>query len=161
MNIERFKITDPDKWDIRFLDHAKQVAMWSKDPSTKVGAVIVNPETKQIISSGYNGFPIGVNDSPSRYEDRLLKYKLVTHAEANAIVFAQKNLTNATLYCYPFMPCTSCAGLIIQSGIKRVVSYITLDDRTERWWEEHFQYTVLMFEEAGVQLHLYENKDES
>jgi len=154
-------LTLSDKWDARFLEHAKQVSLWSKDPSTQVGAVIVNTETRQIISSGYNGFPIGVKDLSSRYEERLLKYKLVVHAEANAIVFAQKDLKGATLYCYPFMPCTTCAGLIIQAGIKRVVSYITLDERTERWWEEHFQYTVLMFEEAGVQLDLYKYENES
>ena len=77
-------------WDKRFLELASVVGSWSKDPSTKVGAVIVN-ENKQIVSMGYNGFPRGVRDD-YRLENRETKYNLIVHAEANAIIHAKESL---------------------------------------------------------------------
>ena len=75
-----------EKWDRRYLDIAKSVSQWSKDPSTKVGAVLVRDN--RIVSVGYNGFPEGVDDSEERYNNRELKYDLVVHAEVNAIISA-------------------------------------------------------------------------
>lgn len=138
----------PD-WDRRFLGLAENVAQWSKDPSTKVGAVIVRND-KTVASMGYNGFPRGCDDDPSIYEDRELKYARVVHAEANAIVTAREPLHGYTLYVWPFMPCTTCAGLIIQSGIRRVVSLKNDNPR----WEQAFARAQLMFREAGVLLDL-------
>ena len=71
-------------WDQRFLDLAEHIAQWSKDPRTKVGAVIVD-EKKRVVSVGYNGFPRGVDDNPDRYEDRTAKLLFVAHAERNAL----------------------------------------------------------------------------
>lgn len=140
------------KWDLRFLELAKHISTWSKDPSTKVGAVIVD-DKKRIVSLGYNGFPIGINDSYEKLENRETKLKIIVHAERNAIIFANRALDGCTLYTYPFMPCSVCAGIVIQSGIKRVVSYQTSNKR----WIDDFVVTMDMFDEAGVELLLYED----
>ena len=139
-----------EKWDIRYLALATFISTWSKDPSTKVGAVVVD-ERNQIVSLGYNGLPRGVEDSADRLGDRDLKYKLIVHAEINAITFAERSVHGCTLYTYPFMPCTRCAGLIIQSGISRVVAPKLELDR----WAADFALTQQMFTEAGVALSLY------
>lgn len=136
-------------WDRRFLELASVVGSWSKDPSTKVGAVIVN-ENKQIVSMGYNGFPRGVKDD-YRLEDRETKYNLIVHAEANAIIHAKDSLEGCTIYTDPFMPCSKCAGLIIQSGIKRVVS---LDCHNPRWIE-NFRLAHDILTEARIEIKHY------
>lgn len=146
MNIQSY-----DKWDLRFLDLAKCVSSWSKDPSTKVGAVIVDKD-KRVISMGYNGFPVGINDDHYRLNHRDTKYKIILHAEANALLFANTNLVGTILYTYPFMPCPRCAGLIIQAGISQVVSYNTIPER----WAEDFQMSKELFNEAHVSLRLYQ-----
>ena len=109
-------------WDTRFLNLAEHISKWSKDPSTKVGAVIVDTN-RRIVSTGYNGFPVGVMDSYDRLTDRDTKYEMIIHAEANAILFAHQRMNGMTLYTTPFQPCSRCASLIIQSGISRVISY--------------------------------------
>lgn len=134
------------KWDLRFLELAKLIGSWSKDPSTQVGAVIVD-ENKRIISVGYNGFPQGVNDD-ERLNDRNTKYNIIVHGEINAILFANKSVRGCTLYTIPFEPCPRCAGLIIQSGIKRVVSY----KNTNLRWEKDFKITRQLFKEAQISL---------
>ena len=132
------------------MELAEQVSKWSKDPSTKVGSVIVRPDNS-LCSVGYNGFAMGVDDSPERYADRDLKYKLIVHAEINAKDFANEPLHGYTLYSYPFMPCERCAGQLINKGIKRIVSF-RMDN--ERW---DFTNSILQFREAGVLLKLYDN----
>ena len=110
-------------WDNYFMGVALLSSLRSKDPSTKVGACIVNPK-KRIIGIGYNGFPIGCSDDDFPWErdgDFLdSKYPYVVHAEPNAILNATTSLENATLYVTLF-PCNECAKLIIQSGIKEIV----------------------------------------
>lgn len=144
-----------NKWDLRFLKLATEVSTWSKDPSTRVGAVIA--DGKRFISLGYNGFPEGVDDTEERLNNRDLKYALIVHAERNAIIFANRNLYGCTLYTVPFMPCSVCAGMIIQAGITRVVAPLNNNPR----WIESFKHTRMMFEEAEVELDLIdmENKD--
>lgn len=139
-----------EKWDRRYLFLAKHVSGWSKDPSTKVGAVIT--KSNRIVSLGYNGFPQGVIDCETRYDNRDTKLKIVVHAEPNAIISAKQDLTDCTLYVWPFMPCSTCAGLIIQSGINRVVSMP--NDTTK--WIESFNMSRIMFEESNVRLDLYD-----
>lgn len=107
-------------WNQRFFEMAKLVSSWSKDPSTKVGAVIVN-ELNQVLSIGYNGFPRGVNDDPSRYADRSLKHSFVLHAERNALDNAFTDVRGASLYVTHF-PCNECAKGIVQKGIKKLFS---------------------------------------
>jgi len=137
------------KWDERFLELAKLVGSWSKDPSTQVGAVIVD-DNKRIVSIGFNGFPQGVEDSEERLFDRDKKYDIIVHAEANALMFANKSVEECTLYIWPFQPCSRCAGLIIQSGIKRVVSVINSDER----WKKNFILSRQLFNEAGIIIQL-------
>ena len=110
-----------EKWDRRFLETAEHFASWSKDPSTRVGAVIVRPD-RTIASIGYNGFSRGVEDDASRYGDREFKYDAIVHGEMNAILAAREPLHGCTLYTFPLPPCSRCAAMIIQAGIARVVS---------------------------------------
>lgn len=142
-------IINREKWDRRYLDLAYTISDWSKDPSTKVGAVITRDN--RIISLGFNGFPAGVNDDDARYADRDLKYKMIVHAEPNAIISAKQDLTGCEIYTWPFMACSSCAGLIIQSGIKRVIAPHNVNPR----WAESFMTSHKMFEEAGVEMTFY------
>ena len=144
-----------DKWDARFANLTKLVSLWSKDPSTKVGAAIVRPD-KTVCSVGYNGFPRGVPDKDEWYADRNIKYKIVQHAEANALHFAQEKLEGYTLYVYPLCPCATCAGAIIQNGIKRVVSIVT-QQGLERFQNDEtfgFELTRMMFEAAGIEFEI-------
>jgi dCMP deaminase len=133
------------KWDKRFLALAKLCGSWSKDPSTKVGAVIVDGNNR-IVSIGFNGFPQGVEDSEKRLVDREAKYDIIVHAEANALMFANKSVEGCTLYTWPFQPCSKCAGLIIQSGINRVVSVVHKEER----WEKNFTISRDLLDEAGI-----------
>lgn len=133
------------KWDNRMMELAQMVASWSKDPSTKVGAVIMRDD-RTVESMGYNGFPRGVMDQIDRYSNREVKYKLVVHAEANAIVSARGSVEGMTLYCTLF-PCCECAKLVIQAGIKEVV--VPTMKKTERFYDS-MKATELMFREAGV-----------
>jgi dCMP deaminase len=143
-------VEDPQrkmKWDTRYLEMAQLVSTWSKDPSTKVGAVIVNKDN-EVVSVGYNGFPRKIFDTETRLNDRDIKYKMVVHGEVNAMIFAKQDLEGCTLYTFPFMPCSVCAGQVIQHGIKRVVAPYSDNER----WVESFKLTREMFTEAGVEL---------
>lgn len=141
------------KWDRRFLRLAEHVAGWSKDPSTQVGCVVVDNETRQVRGIGYNGFPRGVEDTRERYQDRAQKYPRVVHAELNAILNSHEpgRLDSCTLY-VTLPPCCECAKAIIQSGIWRVVVPKSLDAAAAARWESSMDVTVGMFQEAGVGL---------
>lgn len=143
-------MNDLHKWDLRFLDLAEFISKWSKDPSTKVGAVITDSNNR-IISIGYNGFPQNIVDN-NRLQDRETKYKIIVHGEMNAILFANRSLNECTLYTYPFMPCPRCASMIIQAGINRVVSYNNMPER----WKNEFELSKTLFKEAKIELKLYE-----
>jgi dCMP deaminase len=108
------------KWDIRFLKLAEHISTWSKDPSTKVGAVIALGNI--VISHGYNGFPKNVTDSEKHLNNRDEKYPRVIHAELNAVLNAKRDVSGHSMYCLEY-PCPSCAAIIIQSGITRIVVY--------------------------------------
>lgn len=144
------------KWDLRFLAMAELVASWSKDPSTKCGAVIVRPD-RTIVSTGFNGFPKGCSDDPDVYENRELKYARVVHAEVNAILHAREPLHGYTMYTYPpgWGPsCDRCTSCIIQSGITRVVHFRDDSDFAARW-KEPAERGLAMYKEAGVTIEPY------
>lgn len=143
------------KWDMRFLELASHVAQWSKDPSTQVGAAICDSQNR-LLGIGYNGFPRGVDDDPSLYEDREAKYARVVHAEPNAILNSTGSLTGATIYATHF-PCSTCAGLIIQSGIKNVVSYVPDEAFAHRFATSH-SVSEQMFRQAQVGFWLYDRE---
>ncbi len=139
-----------DKWDHRFLELARLVSTWSKDPSTKVGAVIADDKNR-IVSLGFNGFARSVQDLSERLNDRETKYKMVLHAEENALLFANRDLAGCTIYTYPLMPCAACMSRIIQKGIARAVSLESDNPR----WQEHFILSKQLAEEAGIEVRLY------
>jgi len=141
---------DATAWHQRFMDMALLVSHWSKDPSTKAGAVVVD-EQRRVLSLGYNGFPRGVVDHPDRYANRAVKYKLVVHAEANAILTAY--VGGATLYATKW-PCSDCSKLIAQAGIARVVARrqgANASDVDPHWADDH-RWAELILREAGVKV---------
>lgn len=140
-----------NKWDKRFLDLCDHISAWSKDPSRKVGAVIVN-DKKQIIGMGYNGFPRGVSDKSYYYESKVNKNKLVVHAEANAILNANGSVEGCTLYTNLFT-CNECAKLIIQSGIKKIISF---DYDINSSWHDSFNTAKLMYSMANMETKFYD-----
>ncbi len=138
-----------NKWDLNFLKLSKTVASFSKDPSTQVGAVIVDDD-KRVISIGYNGFPKGVKDD-NRLDNRELKYEMIVHAEANALLFANAPVKGCTIYTWPFQPCSRCASLIIQAGIRRVVSV----ENKDRKLCSNFQLAHDRMTEARIEIETY------
>lgn len=134
-------------WDQYFMGVALLSAMRSKDPSTQVGACIVNKK-KRIVGIGYNGFPYGVEDDEYNWDksDEWLesKYPYVVHAEPNAILNATVPLDDTILYVTLF-PCNECAKLIIQAGIREVV--FLKDKYHER---DSFIASRRMFDSSGV-----------
>lgn len=136
-----------NKWDVRFLELAKLISTWSKDPSTKCGAVITRDKT--IISLGFNGLPKGIEDNPEVLNNRELKYEMILHAEDNALLYARQNLTGCSIYTYPFPPCSRCAAKIIQSGIVRVIAPTPPKDLLERWGAS-LELSQNMYNQADV-----------
>lgn len=142
------------KWAARFLKVAYEIASWSKDPSTKVGCVVVGTG-RQILCTGYNGLPRNVRDDPQRME-RPQKYLWTTHAEANAVAQAANHgirLAGATVYT-THCPCAQCAALLIQAGVTSVVVDQT---RTTNMDIEHFEVAERMFREASVSFVQYKD----
>lgn len=139
------------KWDLFGLKIAREAAGLSKDPSTKVGAYICDPKHREV-SMGFNGFPADLLDCPAYYEDRDYKIPRIIHAELNAILFAERDkLKGATLYTYPFSPCLHCSSIIIQAGIKRVVSIETTNER----WLPSIEAASRQFYDAEVEYITY------
>lgn len=137
------------KWDQRYLKLAYEVAQWSKDPSSKIGAITVGAKG-QVLSQGFNGFPRGLKDDFTRLHDRETKYKFVVHAEMNAIYNATYNgtsLDGATLYVYGLPICSECAKGVIQVGIKRVVMP---NQKVDGKWLGSWMQSESFFDEAGV-----------
>ena len=121
-------------------------AAMSKDPSTKVGAVILRPDGT-LLSSGWNGFPPGADDSPDLYENRNTKYSRIIHAEMNAILGATEKCTGCVLFTWPLPPCDRCAAHIAKAGISLVIAPSDYDPA--RWGEScSLARNVLM--ECGV-----------
>ncbi len=143
-----------DKWDIRFLELSESIASWSKDPSRGVGAVIVSP-LRQVLATGYNGLPRGVEDHPDRLE-RPVKYDLIVHAEMNAIIQCARNGTSpvgATLYS-SFSPCIHCTLSIVQAGIARVVTRKIMEG--DEHWNDSLEKSISMFQEVGIEYSVLE-----
>ena len=149
------KRQDYISWDEYFMGVALLASQRSKDPSTQVGACIIDAD-KRILSTGYNGFPQGCSDDefPWNRDEALgdTKYQYVVHAELNAILNASgKKLAGSTLYVGLF-PCNECAKAIIQSGIKRVVY------DSDKYANEKFMIASRrMLNASGVELVRYEH----
>lgn len=131
----------------RYLGLAFHVAAWSKDPSTKVGCVVVGKNRRQI-AIGYNGFPEGIADTEERLNDRPTKYRLTQHAERNAVDNATFDLTGATLVT-TLHPCVECAKSILSKGIATVV---TTPAPIREPWKQSAEWAAELFKEAGVEV---------
>lgn len=142
-----------NKWEQRFLDVADHIATWSKDPSTKVGAVLFNSKNR-IKSVGYNGFPEYIKDD-DRLNDRETKYKIIQHAESNLITnCVQEGISTKDCYmAISLFPCTKCAGLIISSGITKIITRWPDDEFLIRWKDE-LEFSMKLFKEANVKIEL-------
>jgi dCMP deaminase len=142
-----------NKWDDYFIGFARHASTKSKDRSSKVGAVIV--KNKHVISTGYNGFPSGVDDDVPERHERPLKYSWTIHAEENSIALAAKYgiaCEGASIYVTPFHPCSRCAGSIVQAGIKEVI----IDDKiVNPRYEEDFKIAKEIFDASGVKVRIY------
>lgn len=141
-----------NKWDIRFLELAEFISKWSKDNSTKTGAVVIGPD-REIRATGYNGLCRGVNDDMPERQERPIKYEFFEHAERNAVYNAcltGTSLKGCTMYC-THAPCTDCARAIIQSGISKVVTHaIDMTNAPTGTWRDKLEVSRQMFREAGV-----------
>lgn len=138
-------------WGDRYINLAKEISTWSKDPSTKVGAVVIG-NNGEVLSQGYNGFPRSIKDTPQRLKDREKKYNLVVHAEMNAIYNASLNgvsLKGSTLYVYGLPICNECAKGVIQVGIDKVIATRPADYNKE--WDESIKDAKALFKEAEVE----------
>lgn len=148
-----------NKWDLYFLGLCLHIASMSKDPSTKVGSVIVGPD-REIRSTGFNGFPRGIEDSDERLSNREVKLSLVVHAELNAILAAARvgvpikdcklylTATDSSGLIWGGAPCTRCTVELIQAGISEVISW-PYKDVPSNWTDDITVAQSLLFE-AGV-----------
>ena len=129
-----------------------QAQLFSKDPSTKVGALFLAPGSLQILSQGYNGFPRKVDETiPERWE-RPHKLYFVSHAECNGIANACRHGTplENSIAVVTMFPCATCAKMMIQAGVKTIVTKEP-DLTCDRWGDE-FKYSITMLREASVDL---------
>ena len=133
-------------WHKRFLDLASHVAAWSKDPSTKVGAVAVAP-SKQILETGFNGIPRGVHDLPERME-RPEKYLWTAHAEENLVAHAARKVLEGSTVYVTHLCCNACARMLVNAGVKRVV----FGNGKTSMPDENFAVAKKMFHESGVEV---------
>ena len=147
-----------DKWDERFLRIAREVAEWSKDPGTRVGAVLVID--RRIIATGYNGFPHGIADTYVRYEDRDTKLMLTVHAELNALLNAAKSgaMTKGSTLYVTFPPCVNCCTAVLQSGVERVVCPDV--ETSPPRWAENFNLGNAVLLEGGITVDTYDPYDD-
>jgi len=140
------------KWASRLLRMAKEIAGWSKDDSTKVGAVITTLEGRPV-SWGFNGMPMGVDDTKPERHIRPYKYKWMAHAERNAMDLASKSDLSDCVMFVTFSPCTNCAQSIIQRGIKTiVVDEDHIAEKMPERWQEDMLVAQEMLLEAGVRI---------
>jgi len=140
-------------WDSFFMSMVYLVASRSKDAKTHVGAVIVG-QNNEVRSVGYNSFPRKINDNVPERQERPEKYYWFAHAEANAIANAAlvgTPIKNCKLYTNG-VPCSSCALIVINSGISEIIVDKYWDDLNSELWREQAERSLVMFDEAGVKV---------
>jgi dCMP deaminase len=144
-------------WKEYFRGIAHQVKLKSKDRYTQIGAVVVGSDN-QIVSTGYNSFPRGIDDSVDERQERPEKYYWFEHAERNSLYNAALigvSTKGCTMYLTCGIPCSDCARGIINSGIKKIVCE-RIGGAVGNLWDEHAKRSVEMFNEAGVKIEYYE-----
>ena len=123
---------------------------FSKDPSTKVGCVLLAPGSLQILSIGYNGFPRGVDETIGERWERPIKYSFVEHSERNCLYNACRSgtCTNNSIAITTLFPCCDCCRALIQAGVKTIITQIP--DYTNERWGDNFKISKIMLNEANV-----------
>lgn len=139
------------QWLNHFIDMAKLISTMSKDPSKKIGVVIVDAHNR-IVSTGFNGFPRGIEDSQERLENKDYKRAITLHAEENAILYAKQDLTGCDMYIYGLPPCSHCAAMIIQSGIRNIYYRIPDEYEISDHWKENLAIAETILNEVGINL---------
>ena len=146
------------RWVEYFYNIAEQVKEKSKDNRTKIGAVIVGKD-KEIVSTGYNSFPRGIDDWKPERQQRPEKYFWFEHAERNAIYNAARigvSTKGCTMYLTCGMVCADCARAIINAGIVRIFLKRGGGAKSDKWIESAAR-SEMMFEEAGVSVQYYDD----
>jgi dCMP deaminase len=145
------------KWHHHFMAEAQLWSLMSKDPSTKVGAVAV--KNRQLLATGFNGFPRGIHSVKEGEVDRATKYKYVVHAETNVIYNAADigvSLRGACVYVTGLPPCSECAKALIQVRIAEVIffekNYPSQVDPSRSDWSESWKLSNSMFKEVGIKI---------
>jgi dCMP deaminase len=144
-------------WTDYFLNIAEQVKLKSKDESTQIGAVIVG-EDKEVLSTGYNSFPRGLDDSLKERQERPEKYFWIEHAERNAIYNAARigvSLKNSVIYLTSGLPCMDCARGIVNSGIRTVYCKQICTTKNKEKWVESQTKSLQLLNECGVEIIYY------
>ena len=145
--------------ELKFKNILREIALLSKDRSTQVGAIALD-DNNNIVSTGYNGFPRGVNDDVEERHQRPEKYRWTSHAEENLVAQAAymgKSLKGCSILVSSLFACESCARMIIQSGIKKVIA----PHVDEGNWKDSNSVAVTMFKEAGVEVVFSEDLSKS
>jgi len=138
-------------WDEYFINIAQQIKLKSKDQKTQIGVVIVGKDN-EIVSTGYNSFPRGINDNLQERQERPEKYYWFEHAERNAIYNAVRigvSTLGTTMYMTCDISCADCARGIINAGISKIV----FSKSNKPWntiWKESAERSIQMFKEAGI-----------
>ena len=144
-------------WTEYFLNIAEQVKLKSKDQSTQIGAVIVGIDN-EVLSTGYNSFPRGMDDSKQERQERPEKYFWFEHAERNAIYNAARvgtPLKNSTIYLTSGLPCMDCARGIVNSGIKIVYCKEVCTTKNKEKWDESQKKSLQLLLECGISVKYY------
>jgi dCMP deaminase len=145
------------EWVEYFLNIAEQVKLKSKDQSTQIGAVIVG-EDKEVLSTGYNSFPRGLDDSKQERQERPEKYFWMEHAERNAIYNAARigvSLKNSTIYLTSGLPCMDCARGIVNSGVKTVYCKQVCTTKNKDKWDESQKKSLELLRECDIDVIYY------
>jgi dCMP deaminase len=139
------------KWDKRYIELAAHVASWSKDPSAKVGCVIVSPTYGRALTFSFNGFPANVHDCDKilHHEDKTKKLDRIIHAEQNALLYAGREAKDCHAYIVGKPVCNTCAIMLVQAGIGRVVAAAPSPDG-KGIWDEAGRTALALFKQAGV-----------
>ena len=144
-------------WDEYFINIAQQIKLKSKDQKTQIGVVIVGKDN-EIVSTGYNSFPRGINDDLQERQERPEKYYWFEHAERNAIYNAARigvSTLDTTMYMTCDISCADCARAIINAGIANVV-FSKSDKPWREEWKQSAERSIQMFKEAGIDVKYFE-----
>jgi dCMP deaminase len=138
-------------WDEYFINIAEQVKLKSKDNNTKIGVVLVG-KNNEIVSTGYNSFPRGINDDVVERQEKPEKYFWFEHAERNCIYNAARigvSTLGTTMYMTCGISCADCARAIISAGVEKIVLRSGKGAMSPKW-QESAERSNQMFKEAGI-----------